>query len=224
VLKSIFNFTQNLNNMKKVLVISFVVLSAAAIWAFKPTNEILAIGATAPKADVEMMDVSGKKLTLNSIKKENGLLVIFSCNTCPFVVGNGEKSEGWEKRYPDLGKIAERSKVGMVLVNSNEAKRTGDDSLERMQKQAQLMKYNCSYVVDENHVVADAFGAKTTPHIYLFDKNMKLVYVGAIDDNVDDSKAVKEPYLRNALSNLAAGKTIEPNSTRQLGCSIKRLK
>lgn len=211
--------------MKNLMIGAVISVGLVALLAFKPTSsEILEIGATAPQANIELMDVSGKNYTLNSLKKQNGLLVVFSCNTCPFVVGNEEKSEGWEKRYPDLAKIAERSKVGMVLVNSNEAKRDGDDSFERMQKQAQLMNYNCPYVVDKNHVVADAFGAKTTPHVYLFDKDMKLVYIGAIDDNVDDSKGVKEHYLRDALSNLTAGKAINPNATRQLGCSIKRVK
>jgi thioredoxin-related protein len=211
--------------MKNLMIMAWLTAGLVALLAFKPTaEEILEIGASAPKADIEMMDVSGNNYTLNSLKKDNGLLVIFSCNTCPFVVGNGDKSEGWEKRYPDLAKITERSKIGMVLINSNEAKREGDDSLERMQKQAQMMKYSCAYVVDKNHVVADAFGAKTTPHVYLFDKDMKLVYKGAIDDNVDNSKDVKEHYLQDALTNLSAGKAINPNSTRQLGCSIKRVK
>lgn len=211
--------------MKKLMIMSAIAAGLIALLAFSPTsNEILEIGTAAPESNVEMIDVSGATHTLNSLKKENGLLVIFSCNTCPFVIGNGDKSEGWEKRYSDVAKMAERSNVGMVLVNSNEAKREGDDSLERMQKQAKSMNYSCAYVVDKNHVVADAFGAKTTPHVYLFDKDMKLVYKGAIDDNVDDSKSVKEHYLRDALSNLSAGKEINPNSTRQLGCSIKRVK
>jgi thioredoxin-related protein len=217
------NFTKN-KTMKNIF-LALTGLSMIALFSFKHfSGDILEIGASAPSADMEMMDVSGKNMSLNQIKKENGLLVIFSCNTCPFVVGNGEKSEGWEKRYPEIGKIAERAKVGMVLVNSNEAKRENDDSYQNMQKHAQLMNYPCAYVVDKNSELADAFGALTTPHVYLFDKDMKLVYKGAIDDNVDDSKAVKEPYLRNALSNLAAGKAIDPNATRQLGCSIKRVK
>lgn len=211
--------------MKNLMTMAALVTGMLVFLAFAPTtNEILEIGAVAPESNIEMLDVSGNNYTLNSLKKENGLLVIFSCNTCPFVVGNGDKSEGWEKRYPDVAKMAERSKVGMVLINSNEAKREGDDSFERMQKQAQSMNYTFAYLVDENHVVADAFGAKTTPHVYLFDKDMKLVYKGAIDDNVDDSKSVKEHYLRDALSNLSAGKAINPNSTRQIGCSIKRVK
>ena len=84
--------------------------------------------------------------------------------------------------------------------------------------------YTMKYVVDENHVLADALGALTTPHVYLFDEDMKLVYKGAIDDNVNDASEVKEHYLQDAIKNLMSGKTIDPNSTRQLGCSIKRVK
>lgn len=210
--------------MKKLL---FVVSLAAIGWmACAPVkNDILEIGAKAPKAEVKMADVSGAEYSLNDLKKENGLLVVFSCNTCPFVVGNpGKDSEGWEGRYNIAHKQAQKAGVGMVLVNSNEAYRDEVDSMLRMQNQAKEKGYTMPYVVDENHVVADAFGALTTPHIYLFDKDVKLVYKGAIDDNVNDSKAAKEFYLKDALENLAAGKKIDPNSTRQLGCSIKRVK
>jgi hypothetical protein len=80
------------------------------------------------------------------------------------------------------------------------------------------------YLLDENHVLADAFGALTTPHVYLFDGDMKLIYVGAIDDSVDSKEGVKESYLKDAIEAHLKGEKIDPNSTRQLGCSIKRVK
>jgi hypothetical protein len=82
--------------------------------------------------------------------------------------------------------------------------------------------YNSYYVLDKNSEMADAFGALTTPHVYLFDADMKLVYRGAIDDNVKKSSEVTAFYLQDALNNMAKGETIEPQITRQLGCSIKR--
>ena len=188
-------------------------------------NDILEIGAKAPKAERKMEDVSGKEYSLTDLKQENGLLVVFSCNTCPFVVGNEAKnSEGWEGRYNDVHEMAESAGIGMVLVNSNEAYRDDADSRKAMAEHARKNGYTMKYVVDENHVVADAFGALTTPHVYLFDKEMKLVYKGAIDDNVNNADAVKEHYLQSAIKNLSAGQEIDPNSTRQLGCSIKRVK
>lgn len=212
--------------MKKLLSFAAVAAVIAAVFAFAPgKNDILEIGSKAPKTDVKMTDISGKQYSLSGLKKEDGLLVIFSCKTCPFVVGNaGKDSDGWQGRYNELHEVASDANIGMVLVNSNEAFRGDVDSMESMKEQAQEQGYTMPYVIDENHVVADAFGALTTPHVYLFDKDMKLVYKGAIDDNVNDADAVAEPYLKNAIQNLSKNEKIDPNSTRQLGCSIKRVK
>lgn len=196
-----------------------------ACCAKKGGIETLTIGADLPTHETKMKDISGAELALADIKKENGLLVIFSCNTCPFVVGREGKSEGWENRYNDVKSWAEKSNVGFVLVNSNEGKRAGDDSFEKMQQHAIDAGYDgINYVVDENHVLADLFGANTTPHVFLFNKENKLVYTGAIDDNVNSKAEVKEQYLANALTNLAAGSEISPAETKNLGCSIKRVK
>lgn len=183
----------------------------------------LEIGDVAPMQDVKMDDVSGRSLSLADLKQANGLLVIFSCNTCPFVVG-GEGSEGWEERYRELAVTAGGTGLGMVLVNSNEAKRGGDDSMDAMKAHAKEKSYRMPYLVDTNSALANAFGARTTPHVYLFDKDMKLVYKGAIDDNHEKASEVKERYLQNAMKNLAAGKAIDPATTKNLGCSIKRVK
>lgn len=183
----------------------------------------LKIGDSAPKADVKMKDISGTEYSLNDLKKEKGLLVIFSCNSCPFVVGNGEDSQGWEGRYNGLYDFATKSNLGMVLVNSNEAKREGDDSFEKMKDHAKEQGYKSFYVIDNNSELANAFGAKTTPHVFLFDKDLKLVYKGAIDDNVKNSAQVKDAYLMNAIRLLALGNAISTNETKATGCSIKRV-
>ena len=149
---------------------------------------------------------------------KKGLLVIYSCNTCPWVVA-------WEDRYNELYKECANEGIGFVLVNSNEAKREGADSMEEMKAHAKEKGYfNFAYVVDENHVLADAFGATKTPDVFLFNEEMKLVYKGAIDDNSKDKNAVEEPYLMNAVKALSAGKEINPATTKALGCSIKRIK
>ena len=189
-----------------------------------PAGTSIEIGTTAPLASTKMTDVSGKSLSLNDIKKENGVLVVFSCNTCPFVVGGNGLGEGWETRYNQVKAYCDRAKVGMVLVNSNEAKRDGDDSMQAMKKHAREKGYQSYYVVDKDSKLADAFGAKTTPHVFLFDGDMKLVYKGAIDDNNTSAKEVKEYWLQNALMKLSVGEQIEPSTTRNKGCSIKRVK
>jgi hypothetical protein len=213
------------NKALQVLGLSGLLLLAAAFTLKSPNKEMvtLEIGETAPLQDRKMKDVSGSEYSLKDLVKENGLLVIFSCNSCPFVIGDGEGSEGWENRYHVVTSVANRAKIGAVLVNSNEAKRDGDDSFEAMKKRAELKKYQAKYVVDTNHELADAMGARTTPHVFLFDKNMKLVYKGAIDDNVKSEAGVTKRYLNDAMISIMQGKSIEINSTRQVGCSIKRL-
>lgn len=199
-------------------------LAAVAAIGLAAHDELpdLKVGDPLPKADVRMMDVSGKELSLQDAAKKNGLLVIFSCNTCPFVIGS-DGSEGWEGRYPGLGEYCRKNQVGFVLVNSNEAKREAGDGLADMQKHYKEKGYNNYYVLDKGHAVADAFGARTTPHVFLFDGAMKLAYKGAIDDNVDSAKEVKANYLRDAIAAMVEGRTIATPVTRNLGCSIKRM-
>lgn len=195
---------------------STIFILAFFVYAFAPgTNAELEIGKKAPKTDLKMKDISGKELSLNDIKGRNGLLVVFSCNTCPWVIY-------WEDRYTELSELAIKNNIGMVAINSNEAQRGEEDSFEAMKIHAKEYNYSFPYVVDTNSELADAFGATRTPHIYLFDKDMKLVYRGAIDDNAKDKSAVAKPYLKNAMENMVNSKLIDPTTTRSLGCTIKR--
>ena len=206
--------------MKKTLFIATAFAALITLGAFvtKKGHKTIEIGAEAPKTDLLMKDISGKELALKDLKKENGLLVIFSCNTCPFVLA-------WEDQFPMLEKMTGENKVGMVLVNSNQAKRDGDDSFDAMKTHAAEKSYTAHYVLDDQSALANAFGAKTTPHVFLFDKNMKLAYRGAIDDKYENrERQAKEHYLSDAITKLAAGEKIKPNDTRAKGCSIKRVK
>ncbi|MDQ3100926.1 MAG: redoxin family protein, partial [Bacteroidota bacterium] len=170
---------------------------------------------------VPMMDISGKTITLKDVAAEKGLLVIFTSNQCPFVIGS-DGSEGWDGRYAELAEFSKKMGVGMALVNSNHANREKGESLENMKARYNDKKFGGYYLLDENNVIADAFAARTTPHVFLFDKDMKLVYKGAIDDNVASASAVKEHWLKNAITNMNEGKEIHPGTTRNIGCSIKR--
>ena len=176
----------------------------------------LELGVIIPLSEKLMINVTDEKMSLNDNFNENGLLVVFSCNTCPFVVM-------WEDRYRQIEKICKINNVGMVYVNSNEAKRDGDDSVEAMKNYAKSMDYTFPYLIDQKSVLANAFGAKTTPHIFLFNKNKKLVYKGAIDDNFQDINKVKETYLLDAIEQMLAGEDIKLKETNAKGCSIKRV-
>lgn len=199
------------------LVLATLTFTVSEISASTSEINSIPIGAKAPESAVVMKDVSGVEINLEGAKKENGLLVIFSCNTCPFVIG-------WEDRYIPIGEWCAANNVGFVIVNSNEAQRGKQDSFEEMRIHAAEKKYNTFYVVDENHVLADAFGATRTPEVFLFDAELSLVYKGAIDDNMEEPEAVEKPYLLNALKNMLEQNTIDPNHTKSVGCTIKRLK
>jgi len=205
--------------MRLLLALSFL---AAASCINSQDMKAIKVGDKAPLTDRSMNDVSGSPLTLEDVTDEKGLLVIFSCNTCPFVIGNGTKSEGWEARYNELFTLAEENGIGMVLVNSNEAKRNQGDSMEDMKAHAESQHYRSKYLIDNNHVLADAFGAMRTPHVYLFNADMELVYMGAIDDNANEAKDVKASYLKDALAALGMDEVIKVSETPAMGCSIKR--
>ena len=203
----------------------FLSLAAMAMMVAAPVfAQEQAIGEKAPMITAPLMGIDGKANTLLGLKGDNGLLVIFSCNTCPFVVGNAHKTEGWEGRYNGLAELAESLNIGMVLVNSNEAKREGDDSLPAMKNHAMKAGYTMPYVVDEGSKLANACGARTTPHVYLYNSNLELAYRGAIDDNVNRAEEVKKRYLDMAMRRMAEGKKIKTAETKAVGCSIKRVR
>lgn len=198
--------------MKRLLTTSAILLLLSVTVQAQPT---LALGSNLPMADHAMEDVSGRNLTLNAAAKSNGLLVIFSCNTCPWVAR-------WEDRYADISQIAQFNSVGMIAVNSNEAYRDRGDGMEEMIRYANKANYNFPYVLDRNHEVADAFGAKSTPHIFLFNADMELIYTGSIDDNASRAEAVTQYFLKDAIEKMVAGQQILNATTETLGCSIKR--
>lgn len=211
--------------MKAYLSILFLVPTIALLLtSFKSVDKgpkPLKIGKTAPLQELKMMDIDGVEKSIGELKSENGLLIVFSCNTCPFVVGT-EKFAGWEVQYNNLKVAAEELKIGMTLINSNEAKREKDDSFEAMKTRAKDKAYTMNYLMDSDSKLADAFGAKTTPHVYLFDKDLKLVYSGAIDNTWDTNRTEDIQHLSNALAQMKNTEKITENATTPRGCSIKR--
>ncbi len=206
--------------MKRVSVLLsvFVVVAVAAFTlnpAPTPANT-LSIGDAAPLTDVPLVATTGESTTLAEAAGENGLLVMFSCNTCPYVLA-------WENRFNDIAAKAEELGIGFIALNANEAARGGVDSMEKMQAHAAGAEYTFTYAVDENHQLADAFGATRTPEMYLFNSDMALSYHGAIDDNAQNKNAVEHAYLFDAMDAVAAGETVALAETRSSGCTIKRL-
>jgi len=189
-------------------------LAALVLAAFSLPADKLEIGSKAPMTDVTMTDTKGNTHTLADAAKKNGLLVMFTCNTCPWV-------KAWENRYNTVAKTAAKHDIGMIAVNPNAAIRGDGESMTDMKARAQKKGYEFPYVLDEGAKLATAFGATKTPDLFLFNGDMELVYRGAIDDSPRDADAVEKRYILTALKALANGEEIEPTVTKSIGCTIK---
>ena len=183
----------------------------------KSQFKTIEINSEIPNIDQKLKSVNGYSYSLESISEKNGLVVIFTSNTCPFVIK-------WEDRYTIVEELAKKNNLGLAYINSNYKKRDGDDSFEKMKEHAKKYNYRASYLLDTESKLANSFGAKTTPHIFMFNREHQLVYKGAIDDNYEDINKVKEFYLKEAMEQLANGKKIKVSETDPVGCSIKRFK
>jgi len=195
---------------KSLLAIPLVLAAATAVVAGEP----LQIGAAMPAADVKMMNVDDQGVTLAGVAKPAGTLVVFTCNHCPF-------AKAWESRIVALGNQYMAKGVGVVAINSNDPKVAPDDSMDAMKQRAKDTGMKFPYVVDATSSVARAFGATRTPEVFLFDKNGKLVYHGAVDDNKEDPGKVSNAYLKDALDAVVAGTDVAVKETKSIGCTIK---
>ncbi|MDQ7817442.1 MAG: thioredoxin family protein [Melioribacteraceae bacterium] len=171
----------------------------------------LTLGSKAPNFNLPATD--GKLYSLDSFKNKRFLIVIFSCNHCPYV-------QAYEDRIIEIQKDFNEF-LNVVAISSNETVNYPEDSFEKMKERAELKKFNFPYLWDESQDIATAFGATHTPEIFLFDNDRKLAFHGKIDDNWQDPKSVKSKYLRNALEELIAGKKVSVPETFTIGCTIK---
>ncbi len=203
---------------KPIIAVLGLLLLGAGLLAVVPADKAekpkLELGEQAPMTDYKMKDVSGEMTSLKEVSGETGLLVVFSCNTCPWV-------KRWEDRFNPIANLAEENGIGVIFPNPNAAARDEGDGYEDMVQRAENSNYQFPYVLDENSELALAFGATHTPDVFLFNSDMELVYKGAIDDNAASAEEVEEPWLQNAIENLANGREINPKSTKALGCTIK---
>jgi thioredoxin-related protein len=200
--------------MKKVILFSVMAFFVGKIIA-QSNIQSLAVGTEAPMMNVEMLDISNKSVSIKSAMNENGLLVMFSCNTCPYVIKNQDRTKA-------IANFAMKNKVGVLVLNSNEAKRTEDDSFEAMKKYAKEQGYNFYYAEDAKSTLANAFGATRTPEVFLINAKGVIVYKGAIDDNPSEAENVKREHLKVAIQELISGKGISIKGSKSVGCTIKR--
>src|SRR5690554_1527794 len=171
----------------------------------------LQIGDKAPAFTLPATD--GKSYSLSDFKNK-WLVIFFTCNHCPYVIGSDEVTRATANKYASHD-------VKFVAINSNSKNTYEEDSFENMVKRMEEHKFPWVYLRDQTQEVAQAYGALRTPHFYVFDEERKLVYTGrALDNPRDPSKATVND-LENALSELIAGKKISKPITNPIGCNIK---
>jgi len=172
----------------------------------------LQIGESAP--DFDLPGVDGENYSLNSFKNDMFLIVLFSCNHCPYVIGSEERMIQFYNYYRPRG-------VAMIAINSNETVGHPTDSFEHMVTHAAEKKLPFVYVRDDSQDVARAYGALRTPHYYVFDQDRKLRYTGRMDDNPRNPGMEKTHELRDAMDALLAGKKPPVEVTNPIGCNVK---
>jgi peroxiredoxin len=201
--------------MKKNNLLIVLIFLAISIQAQKLVS--VPISSTAPLLESKMLSVSRDSISVKAAMKKNGIVVIFSCNTCPYVIKN-------QQRNNEIAEHALKNDVGVIIINSNEALRQSEDSYKSMQIYAKQQKYNWHYTVDNNSVIADAYGATRTPEVFLLNASGKVMYKGAIDDNPSDAENVTRQHLKIAIDEMVSNKNITVKESKSVGCSIKRLK
>jgi peroxiredoxin len=200
-----------LQNLKLKTIMAFMVLFAS--------GSIMAQGyKVGDKAqDFTLKNIDGKMVSLSDFNSQKGVILIFTCNHCPFAVAYQDRIIALDKKYKKLG-------YPVVAINPNDPVQYPEDSYENMKIRAEEKGFTFPYLFDEKQEVFPVYGATKTPHVYLLQKDgngFKVAYIGAIDDSAKDESTVKETYLANAINALLEGKVPNPSETKAIGCSIK---
>jgi peroxiredoxin len=164
--------------------------------------------------DFRLLATDGRTYSLADFQDKKVLVVIFSCNHCPYVRAWEDRMIAIQRDYADKG-------VQLVAINANDVRKQPGDSFEAMVQRAREKGFNFPYLRDETQEVARAYGAERTPEVFVFDAERRLVYHGKIDDNYEDEAQVKNHYLRRAIDAALEGRLPEVLETLPQGCTIK---
>ena len=172
----------------------------------------LQIGEEAPDFDLPATD--GKNYKLSDFDQDNVLVIFFTCNHCPYVIGSDEVTRKTVEKFSAQG-------VKFVGINSNSKHTYPDDDFPHMVQRMEEYKFPWIYLYDESQSIAKAYGALRTPHFYVFDKDRKLVYTGRGVDSPRDTSKMTVNDLERALEEHLAGKPISIPLTNPIGCNVK---
>ena len=172
----------------------------------------LQLGSTA--SDFSLPATDGKTYSLTDFADAKVLVVFFTCNHCPYVIGSDEVTRKTAERFIPQG-------VAFVGINSNSVNTYEEDSFDHMTERMGQCEFPWLYLHDESQDVARAYGALRTPHFFVFDENRILVYCGRAVDSPRDASMITVNDLDNALDELMAGKPISTPTTNPIGCNVK---
>jgi peroxiredoxin len=212
-----------MKNLKILSLFAFVVVSSA--FAFnsltgnsKPNADSIKgynIGDAA--TDFSLKSTQVKMVSLNDFKKAKGFILIFTTNHCPY-------SKAYQKRIIALDQKFKTKGYPVIGINPNDSKDYPEDSFENMKIRSRQEGFTFPYLMDKAQKIYPQYGATKTPHVYILkkEKGQNIVkYIGAIDDNYQNAKAVDKKFVENAVDALLKGKEIALKTTKAIGCSIK---
>ncbi|MFN2133055.1 MAG: thioredoxin family protein [Anaerolineae bacterium] len=156
----------------------------------------------------------GQTYSLSDFDGDKYLVVFFTCNHCPYVLGSDEVTRQTAEKYASAG-------VRFVAINSNSKNTYPEDDFPHMVARMQAQQFPWLYLYDESQDVARAYGALRTPHFYVFNEDRELIYTGRGVDNPRDTTKMTVNDLDNALGELVAGKPISTPLTNPIGCNVK---
>ena len=172
----------------------------------------LSLGSEAP--DFSLRATDGNTYSLKDFADVKVLVIFFTCNHCPYVIGSDEVTRQTVENFEPKG-------VKFVGINSNSPNTYEEDSFENMVKRMKQYDFPWLYLYDETQDIARAYGALKTPHFFVFNEEKKLVYTGRGVDNPRESSKITVNDLENALEELLAGKEITTAITNPIGCNVK---
>jgi peroxiredoxin len=172
----------------------------------------IALATEAPPFDLPGVD--GGQHRLDDYADKPALAVVWSCNHCPYV-------QAWEGRMIALQREFGDRGFKLVAISSNDADNYPEDSFDAMKTRSEEQGFNFDYLYDEDQSVLNAYGAERTPEVFLFDRDRRLVYHGAIDDSREE-EGVTQEYLRDAIEAVLAGEEPQVGATPPIGCTVKR--
>lgn len=174
-------------------------------------NPVLNIGDKAPVWK-KLPGIDGKLHSLIDLKKHDVVVVVFTCNSCPYAIDYEDRIIEFTKKH-----TGKDSKVALLAINVNKVE---EDLPPKMKARAEARKFNFPYVFDETQKIAKDFGAGATPEFFVLNKERRIVYMGSMDDNPDSTK-VKRRHVEDAVLAALAGKEPEVKETVPIGCRIR---